>query len=187
MANELRIVPVRGIGEVRPGDDLAGLVLNALERQGERLADGDVLVVTQKIVSKAEGRIVNPDDVEPSAFAHNMALQGRKDARYYEVVLRESFARLDITHARQKSRVLIAREPRDGREPAPRRAMHDGIVVCAYGGAFAGASIDIGTRFLLEHLPPITDDTAIDFACDPASACPWTASSSKAAPGSTNR
>jgi coenzyme F420-0:L-glutamate ligase/coenzyme F420-1:gamma-L-glutamate ligase len=90
MANELRIVPVVGMGEVRPGDDLAGLLLSALERQGERLAGGDVLVVTQKIVSKAEGRIVNPDDVEPSAFAHSIAQQGRKDARYYEVVLREA-------------------------------------------------------------------------------------------------
>ncbi|WP_341998065.1 methyltransferase [Microbacterium sp. LWH7-1.2] len=80
-------------------------------------------------------------------------------------VLREQFARLDVTHARQKSRVLIAREPHDGRDPVPSRATHDGIVVCAYGGAFAGASIDIGTRFLLEHLPSLADDAAIDFAC----------------------
>ncbi|WP_374974914.1 class I SAM-dependent methyltransferase [Microbacterium trichothecenolyticum] len=80
-------------------------------------------------------------------------------------VLRESFARLDVTHARQKSRVLVAREPHHGGDPVPSRATHDGIVVCAYGGAFAGASIDIGTRFLLEHLPPLDDGTAIDFAC----------------------
>lgn len=80
-------------------------------------------------------------------------------------VLRESFARLDVTHARQKSRVLVAREPHHGRDPVPSRATHDGIVVCAYGGAFAGTSIDIGTRFLLEHLPPLDDGTAIDFAC----------------------
>jgi coenzyme F420-0:L-glutamate ligase/coenzyme F420-1:gamma-L-glutamate ligase len=90
MASELRIVPVTGIGEVRPGDDLAALLLGALEQQGEPLRDGDILIVTQKIVSKAEGRIVNPDDVTPSAFAHSIAAQGRKDAAYYEVVLRES-------------------------------------------------------------------------------------------------
>ncbi|MFB7893754.1 class I SAM-dependent methyltransferase [Microbacterium sp. NPDC056044] len=80
-------------------------------------------------------------------------------------VLRERFARLDVTLARQKSRVLVAREPQDGRDPVPSRAIHDGIVVCAYGGAFAGTSIDIGTRFLLEHLPSLADGTAIDFAC----------------------
>jgi len=81
-------------------------------------------------------------------------------------ILRESFARLDVTHARQKSRVLVMREPQDGRDPSPLCATHDGIVVCAFGGAFAGASIDIGTRFLLEHLPPVdAGDAAIDFAC----------------------
>ena len=90
MAAELRIIPVRGIGEVRPGDDLATLILAALERHDQPLADGDVLVVTQKIVSKAEGRIVDPSQIEPSAFARAIAAQGAKDAAYYEVVLRES-------------------------------------------------------------------------------------------------
>ena len=82
-------------------------------------------------------------------------------------VLGEFFARLDVTHARQKSRVLVARTPHDGGDPVPRRATHDGLVVCAFGGAFAGASIDIGTRFLLEHLPAVAGggDAAIDFAC----------------------
>lgn len=87
---EIRIIPVRGIGEVRPGDDLAGLILAALAGAGQALVDGDVLVVTQKIVSKAEGRLVDPATVEPSAFARQIAAQGRKDAHYQEVVLRES-------------------------------------------------------------------------------------------------
>jgi coenzyme F420-0:L-glutamate ligase/coenzyme F420-1:gamma-L-glutamate ligase len=90
MSGELRIIPVRGIGEVRPGDDLAGTILAALETQGQPLAQRDILVVTQKIVSKAEGRIVNPDTYEPSHMAEMAAAQGHKDARYYEVVLRES-------------------------------------------------------------------------------------------------
>jgi coenzyme F420-0:L-glutamate ligase / coenzyme F420-1:gamma-L-glutamate ligase len=90
MPGELRIIPVRGIGEVRPGEDLAATILAALERQDLPLADGDVLVVTQKIVSKAEGRIVDPEQVEPSHLAQMAAAQGNKDARYYEVVLRES-------------------------------------------------------------------------------------------------
>lgn len=84
-------------------------------------------------------------------------------------VLRERFGRVDVTHARQKSRVLIARGPQDGVDPAPARAEHDGVVVCAFGGVFAGTSIDIGTRLLLDHLPDVlpgaADDAAIDLAC----------------------
>jgi 16S rRNA (guanine1207-N2)-methyltransferase len=82
-------------------------------------------------------------------------------------VLGTYFARLDVTHARQKSRVLLAREPRDGRDPAPRTQVHDGLTVCAFGGAFAGTSIDIGTRLLLAHLPQDLDATGdvIDLAC----------------------
>jgi coenzyme F420-0:L-glutamate ligase/coenzyme F420-1:gamma-L-glutamate ligase len=90
MTAEVRIIPVRGVGEVRPGDDLADLLLTALDAAGQTFAPGDVLVVTQKVVSKAEGRLLNPSQVEPSAFAHQVAAQGRKDAAYYEVVLRES-------------------------------------------------------------------------------------------------
>jgi len=59
---ELRIVPLTGIPEVRPGDDLAGLLGEALEREGG-LEAGDVLVVAQKVVSKAEGRVEETDDV----------------------------------------------------------------------------------------------------------------------------
>lgn len=90
MASELRIIPIQGIGEVSPGDDLAALILGALEQHGQRLEAGDILVVTQKIVSKAEGRLVDPQTVEPSAFAHAVAAQGAKDAHHYEVVLREA-------------------------------------------------------------------------------------------------
>ncbi|MCG8346797.1 MAG: coenzyme F420-0:L-glutamate ligase [Chloroflexales bacterium] len=90
MQGELRIIPVRGIGEIRPGDDLATLILAALTRADIQLENDDILVVTQKIVSKAEGRIAKLDDVEPSAFAQTIADQGRKDAHHQEVVLRES-------------------------------------------------------------------------------------------------
>lgn len=90
MGGTVQIIPVRGVGEVRSGDDLLELLLGALERQGTPLADGDVLVVTQKIVSKAEGRLASLDDVEPSPFARIAAAQGNKDPAYYEIVLRES-------------------------------------------------------------------------------------------------
>jgi len=92
-------------------------------------------------------------------------------------VLGEFFGRVDVTHARQKSRVLVARGPRHGRDPQPRRATHDGIVVCAYGGAFAGASIDVGTRFLLAQLPEtLPDDGAlVDLACGTGVVASWLA------------
>lgn len=90
MPPEIRIIPVTGVGEVRPGDDLASLLLVALEVSGQALEAGDVLVVTQKVVSKAEGRLVDPAEVEPSPFAQQIAAQSRKDAHYQEIVLRES-------------------------------------------------------------------------------------------------
>jgi coenzyme F420-0:L-glutamate ligase/coenzyme F420-1:gamma-L-glutamate ligase len=90
MTGELRIIPVRGIGDIHPGDDLAALMLQALEQHQQTLADGDIVVVTQKVVSKAEGRVIDPKTVEPSYFAQQIAEQGAKDAHHYEVVLRES-------------------------------------------------------------------------------------------------
>ncbi|NTV61936.1 MAG: coenzyme F420-0:L-glutamate ligase [Oscillochloris sp.] len=90
MSDEIRIIPVRGIGEVHPGADLADLILTALSQADQAVAPGDVLVVTQKIVSKAEGRLIDPATVEPSAFAHQIAATARKDAHFQEVVLRES-------------------------------------------------------------------------------------------------
>ncbi|WP_062464723.1 class I SAM-dependent methyltransferase [Demequina soli] len=85
-------------------------------------------------------------------------------------VLSEHFGPLDISHARQKSRVLIARAPRDGRDPVPAAARVEGLEVRAYGGAFAGAKLDIGTRLLLQNLPGAPaggtpSDPLIDLAC----------------------
>lgn len=87
--SEIRIIPLRGIGEVRPGDDLAAILATAIDGVGGLVA-GDILIVTQKIVSKAEGRLVDPATIEPSPFAHQIARTAKKDARYQEVVLRES-------------------------------------------------------------------------------------------------
>jgi coenzyme F420-0:L-glutamate ligase/coenzyme F420-1:gamma-L-glutamate ligase len=75
---------------VRPGDDLAGLLLVSLGQGGLRLEPGDILAVTQKIVSKAEGRLVNLADVIPSAAAVRLAGESQKDPRLVEVILRES-------------------------------------------------------------------------------------------------
>ena len=58
MSSEIRIIPIRGIPEVRPGDDLGVMITRAAEKMKFKLADGDIVVVAQKIVSKAEGRLV---------------------------------------------------------------------------------------------------------------------------------
>ncbi|HTD50552.1 MAG TPA: coenzyme F420-0:L-glutamate ligase [Acidimicrobiia bacterium] len=67
MTSALSIVPISGIGEIRPGDELADVIADAADRQGTPLADRDCLVVTQKIVSKAEGRLVPLDPLDRDA------------------------------------------------------------------------------------------------------------------------
>ena len=84
------VTGIEGIPEVQPGDDLAQHILDAAKAQGISFADGDVVVVTQKAVSKAEGRFVNLAAVEPSPLAVELATNWEKDARHVEVVLRES-------------------------------------------------------------------------------------------------
>ncbi len=90
MNGEIRIMPIQGIGEIPPGSDLGLLIFQAMQAQQVKLQHGDILVVTQKIVSKAEGRVVNLDEVQPSAFARSFAQEFNKDAAHVEVVLRES-------------------------------------------------------------------------------------------------
>lgn len=87
---EIRVIPIRGIGEVHPGDDVCSLLLDALTRTGLQLAAGDVLVVKHKIVSKAEGRVVALDDVQPSRHAAEWAARYKLDPRVVELALRES-------------------------------------------------------------------------------------------------
>ena len=88
--SEYRVFAVGGIPEVREGDDLAGLIAAALEAQETPLEAGDVLVVTQKIVSKAEGRVVRLDTITAGDFAKEWADAWERDARAVELVLRES-------------------------------------------------------------------------------------------------
>lgn len=90
MTSRLELIALEGIGEVAPGDDLVALIAEAATDVG--LRDDDILVVTQKIVSKAEGRLVELSTVEPSALADDWARRWGKDARQVELVLRESAA-----------------------------------------------------------------------------------------------
>ena len=84
------LTPIPDIPMVRPGDDLAGLLIAACERNALAPADGDVVVVAQKIVSKAEGRYVDLAKVKPSPRAARLAAEVDKDPRLVEVILAES-------------------------------------------------------------------------------------------------
>ena len=128
MTAELRAFPLEGIPEVEARDDLAALLAAAAERAGG-LEDGDVVVVAQKVVSKAEGRVVRLDDIEASARAHKLA-GGERDPRHLQVILDES-ARI----VRSRPPLVIA-ETRHG-------------FVCASAGVDASNAKGPGTLVLL--------------------------------------
>ena len=90
MTARLELIALDGIGEVAPGDDLVARLAEPATEVG--LRDDDVLVVTQKIVSKAEGRLVELATVDPSPMARDWAARWEKDPRQVELVLRESAA-----------------------------------------------------------------------------------------------
>lgn len=94
----LCFIPLQEIPLVKPGDDLAGLITKSLERDGLILKDGDILVITQKIVSKAEDRLVNLNTIEPSEKAQEIAQLTGKDPRLIELILSESEEVLRIRH-----------------------------------------------------------------------------------------
>jgi len=126
----ITIIPVRGLPEIRPADDLPRQLLEALAAQGDELRPGDVAVVTSKMVSKAEGRTVLLEEVMPSAFAEEWATRFGKDPRHVEVVLRESrrLVRMD--------RGLIIAETRHG-------------FICANAGVDASNAARAGELLLL--------------------------------------
>ena len=105
---ELRLLALEGLPEIAAGDDLAAMLLAAVARSGLALLNGDILVIAQKIISKAEARSVRLADIEPSARARELAVITQKDARLVECMLRESNAVL-----RAKPHVLIV-EHRSG-------------------------------------------------------------------------
>jgi coenzyme F420-0:L-glutamate ligase / coenzyme F420-1:gamma-L-glutamate ligase len=125
--NELRIIPVKGLREVGEGDDIAVLIAEAVQ-----LADGDVLVLAQKIVSKSEGRVVRLADVEPSSRARELAGDG--DPRRVETILREA-----VRIVRVRGNFVIA-ETRHG-------------FVCASAGVDASNAPEADTLVLLPADP----------------------------------
>ena len=101
---EMRVLPVKGLPMIQEGDDLAQLITNQLRDNQQPLEHGDVVVIAQKIVSKAEGRLVSLASVTPSEEAINLATETEKDPRLVEVILRESEAVV-----RHKPGVMIMR------------------------------------------------------------------------------
>jgi coenzyme F420-0:L-glutamate ligase len=134
---EIRIIGLTGMPEMKAGDDVAAQIINAARRR-PGLLDGDVVVVTQKIVSKAEGRVVPLEGVTPSPEAERLALETEKDARLVELILRESNGIV-----RQRGPVLIT-ETRHG-------------FVCANAGVDAS---NVGPEGLVCLLPEDPDASA---------------------------
>ncbi len=90
MSPTVTLIGIEGLPEVRPSDDLASLLVTAARQQGTPFLDRDVLVVTQKVVSKAEGRMLDLRTVTPSKLALDFAQAWEKDARVVEVALAEA-------------------------------------------------------------------------------------------------
>lgn len=86
----ISIIGLEGIPLIQRGDDLGGIIVEAAERRKVGIEDGDIVVVTQKIVSKAEGRLVDLKEIEPSEFAKEIADRTDRDPRHVEVILRDT-------------------------------------------------------------------------------------------------
>ncbi|SDH84847.1 coenzyme F420-0:L-glutamate ligase [Variovorax sp. OV700] len=102
------IFSIPGVPDITSGDDLARILGDAIHSHAGGIAQNDILVVAQKVVSKAEGLFVDLDEVAPSAEAKELADQLGKDARYVEVVLRQSSRVVKhFWHPSQKEGTLI--------------------------------------------------------------------------------
>lgn len=141
-ARQLRLFAPNAIAEIRPGENLVQIVLDGIAAAGEELQDGDIVVLAQKIVSKAERRLVRLDDVSPGTEASALADETGKDPRLIELILRES-----SEIVRKREGLIIARH-------------RNGCVV-------ANAAIDLSNAGETETavlLPEDADRSAREFA-----------------------
>lgn len=86
----ITIIGLKEIPDIKKGEDLAEVIYSALKKQNIELQENDIIVITQKIVSKSEGRIIDLNKIKPSRLAIKLAKKGKKDPRIVEVILRES-------------------------------------------------------------------------------------------------
>jgi len=94
---KVEIIGIEGLPEIKKGDDLIGIILNGIKSNNIELKDNDIIVISQKIVSKWEGRIVDLNTVYPSKKAIILAKITQKDPRFIELILNESRRILKIT------------------------------------------------------------------------------------------
>ncbi|MGC9778013.1 MAG: coenzyme F420-0:L-glutamate ligase [Candidatus Heimdallarchaeota archaeon] len=86
----LKIFPINNFPIIKKDDNLAELILQGIENNATEIKDFDIIIIAQTIISRAEGQIINLDEVEPSEFAVEIANQGKKDPKYVEMILREA-------------------------------------------------------------------------------------------------
>jgi coenzyme F420-0:L-glutamate ligase/coenzyme F420-1:gamma-L-glutamate ligase len=108
LSSTIQLTPILGIPEISPGDDIGAMIAHSAVGMKFELAHGDILIIAQKIVSKAEGRLVNLESIIPSEFARSIAERQNRDPRLIEIILRES-ARI----VRMEGHILIT-ETRHG-------------------------------------------------------------------------
>jgi coenzyme F420-0:L-glutamate ligase/coenzyme F420-1:gamma-L-glutamate ligase len=113
VSGRVEIFGLGGLPEIREGDDLAALALDACDREEVAPADGDVFVFTQKVVSKSEGRTVSLSSVEPSALASRFAAASGREPRLVELALREArrVVRMDASNVEGDTVCLLPEDP----------------------------------------------------------------------------
>jgi coenzyme F420-0:L-glutamate ligase/coenzyme F420-1:gamma-L-glutamate ligase len=94
----VQLIALKGLPLVKQGDDIGGLIARAANEQGARIQDGDVIVVAQSIVSKAEGNVIDLREVKPSGRAERIAKRLDKDPREVEVILQQSKEIVRLRH-----------------------------------------------------------------------------------------
>lgn len=106
--NNVSIIPMNGLPWVNPGDSISSLIIQNCREHEFRLAENDVVVIAQKIVSKAENRIVDLNDIQPSDFALRISEEISKDPRLVEVILSETkkIIRMD-QRVKGKGRIIV--------------------------------------------------------------------------------
>lgn len=131
---QLTLTALPGMPLVKPGDDIAALVLAGLEAAKVTLANGDVLVLAQKIISKSEGRLIRLEEVVPSARALELAQVTQKDPRFVEVVLSESKevlrARFNTLIVEHRLGYVCANAGVDRSNVGPHGEGHDEYLLC---------------------------------------------------------
>jgi len=107
-AQEISLIPIKGIPEIKPNDDLAATIQRAATESGLKIEEGDILVVAQKIISKVENRIVDLDNVKPSPYAHTLSKEVSKDPRLIEVILSETTKIIKMDQRKpEKGRLIV--------------------------------------------------------------------------------